>query len=118
MNNESCIFCKIVRKEIPANIVYEDEEILAFHDVNPQAPVHILVIPKSHIPSLNEVSANGENRVLLGKILETIAKIAKEVGIDQSGYRVVNNIGRDGGQTVSHLHFHILGKRSLKWPPG
>lgn len=111
-----CIFCKIANKEIPSKIVYEDNDVIAFHDVNPEAPVHILVIPKKHISSLN--AATPEDEQLLGKILLTIQSIAKEQGIAEAGYRVVNNCGELGGQTVHHLHFHLLGGREMLWPAG
>jgi histidine triad (HIT) family protein len=109
------IFKRIIDKEIPASIVYEDEDFLAFNDVNPQAPVHVLVIPKKEIPSIAE--AGDDDGPLLGKLLLKIRDLAKQLGLE-NGYRVVVNIGADGGQTVSHLHFHLLGKRHLKWPPG
>jgi histidine triad (HIT) family protein len=109
------IFGKIIRKEIPAEIVYEDELSLAFKDVNPQAPTHILVIPKKPIPQLD--TATSEDRDLLGHLLLTARKVAQQVGL-QNGYRVVINNGNDGGQTVYHLHFHILGDRQMRWPPG
>ncbi|GFN34709.1 histidine triad nucleotide-binding protein [Tepidimicrobium xylanilyticum] len=111
-----CIFCKIINKEIPSQIVYEDDEIIAFKDVNPQSPVHILVIPKEHIESLNDINSNHSD--LIGNIFITIKNIAEELGIDEEGYRVVNNCGEFGGQTVSHIHFHILGGRKFSWPPG
>ena len=108
---EDCIFCKIVKGEIPSKKVYEDEEILAFEDINPMAPVHILVIPKKHIKSVNELEE--EDNKLIGKIFLVIKNIAKEKGIDEKGYRVVTNIGENGGQEVKHLHFHILGGKKL-----
>ena len=108
---ENCIFCKIINGEIPSNKVYEDDEILAFKDINPVAPVHILVIPKKHINSLNEIKEEDEK--LIGKIFTTIKQIAKEQGIAENGYRIVNNCGEDGGQEVKHLHFHILGGKKL-----
>lgn len=107
----STIFSKIIRKEIPAKIVYEDDQCLAFHDIAPQAPVHILVIPKKEIVSLAHTSK--EDQSLLGYLLVKVSEIAKEQGLE-NGYRVVMNIGKDGGQTVDHLHLHILGKRSMK----
>lgn len=111
-----CIFCKIVQGEIPSKIVYEDDAVLAFDDINPEAPVHVLVIPKKHIASFNELTAqDGE---LLVKIMESIQKIAILKKVDQSGYRIVNNCGADGGQTVGHLHFHIMGGREMLWPAG
>ena len=109
------IFSKIIRREIPADIVYEDDLALAFRDVNPQAPVHILVIPKQPLAKLAD--AEPEDREILGHLLLIVKRIAQEVGLS-NGYRVVINNGDDGGQTVSHLHLHILGGRQLKWPPG
>jgi histidine triad (HIT) family protein len=109
------IFGKIIRKEIPAEIVYEDELSLAFKDINPQAPTHILVVPKKPIPQLD--AATPEDRDLLGHLLLTARKVAQQVGL-QNGYRVVINNGNDGGQTVYHLHLHILGDRQMQWPPG
>ena len=108
---EDCIFCKIIKKEIPSNIVYESDEIIAFRDVNPVAPVHILVIPKKHISSL--VNLNLEDEQLVGKIFTVINRIAKEEGVDKTGFRVVINCGEDGGQEVKHLHFHIIGGKKL-----
>ncbi|MEA5450958.1 histidine triad nucleotide-binding protein [Leptolyngbya sp. CCNP1308] len=110
------IFGKIIRKEIPANIVYEDDLCLAFTDVNPQAPTHILVIPKQPIPKLAD--AVPEDKELLGHLLLTVKQIADQAGLTENGYRVVINTGADGGQTVFHLHLHLLGGRSLDWPPG
>jgi histidine triad (HIT) family protein len=106
-----CIFCKIIAGEIPSNKVLENEEFLAFNDINPIAPVHILVIPKKHIKSLNEVDGQ-----TMAKITEFIKEVAKKAGIFESGYRVITNIGENGGQEVSHLHFHILGGTKLAWP--
>lgn len=111
-----CIFCKIAAGEIPSKKVYEDDMILAFHDISPASPVHILVIPKEHIPCANNINSNNSN--VVAHIYEVIPKIAKEQGIGEKGYRIVNNCGEDGGQTVGHLHFHVLGGRNLKWPPG
>ncbi len=109
------IFGKIIRREIPADIVYEDDLALAFKDINPQAPTHILVIPKKPIPCLSEATA--EDEALLGHLLSTVKKVAEKVGLT-NGYRVVINNGADGGQTVDHLHLHILGDRQMQWPPG
>ncbi|BAZ45311.1 histidine triad protein [Chondrocystis sp. NIES-4102] len=109
------IFGKIIRREIPADIVYEDDLALAFRDVNPQAPTHILVIPKKPIPRLSDSEA--EDTALMGHLLMTVKKVATLVNLD-NGYRVVINNGKDAGQTVDHLHLHILGDRSLAWPPG
>lgn len=110
------IFSKIIRKEIPANILYEDELSLAFADIHPQAPVHFLVIPKRRIVSLADV--NGEDADLVGHLQIVIARVAKEQGLSDSGYRVVTNIGSHGGQSVPHLHYHVLGGRAMDWPPG
>ena len=106
-----CLFCKIIKKEIPATIVYEDEEILAFRDINPVAPVHVLVIPKKHISSLTNLEEQDE--VIVGKIYGVINKIAKQENIFESGFRVIVNCGEDGGQEVQHLHFHLIGGKKL-----
>lgn len=110
------VFSKIMRKEIPAKIVHEDEQCFAFHDVSPQAPVHVLIIPKKEIESLRQLEQ--EDAGLLGHIWLVIIKLAEELQIADSGYRVVVNCGKEGGQSVDHLHFHLLGGRSLRWPPG
>jgi len=107
----STVFRKIINKEIPANIVYEDDQVLAFKDINPQAPVHILVIPKKEIPTVNDVTL--EDEATLGRLFIVAAKLAKEMGIAESGYRLMVNCNRDGGQEVFHLHMHLLGGRSL-----
>lgn len=111
-----CIFCKIAVGEIPSRKVYEDEKILAFYDLDPQAPVHVLIIPKAHIASANDITA--ENSAIIAYLFEKAAQLAKELGLAENGYRIVNNCGEEGGQTVRHLHFHLLGGRSMKWPPG
>ena len=108
---EDCIFCKIIKGEIPSNKVYEDEEILAIYDINPAAPIHILVIPKKHIDCIAHL--NKEDEVLIGKIYSVINKIAEEKGFKEQGFRVIVNSGEDGGQEVMHLHFHILAGRKL-----
>ena len=110
-----CIFCKIANGEIPATKVYEDDLVVAFNDLEPQAPTHILVIPKAHISSAADV--NEENSAVISHIFEVIAKLSKELGMT-NGFRVVNNCGKDGGQTVGHIHFHLLARRNLQWPPG
>lgn len=112
----SCIFCKIINGEIPSNKIYEDDKVLAFHDISPEAPVHFLVIPKEHIKSVNEL--NEKNADIISHIFLVINKIVRDLNIAETGYRVVNNCGKDGGQTVDHMHFHVLGQRDLKWPPG
>ena len=108
---EDCLFCKIIKGDIPSTKVYEDEFVYAIKDINPEAPVHILVVPKKHIKSMNEIEETDEN--LIGKIFFAIKKIAKEQGVAEQGYRVISNCGKDAGQTVMHLHFHILGGRKL-----
>jgi histidine triad (HIT) family protein len=110
------IFAKIIRKEIPASIVYENEDVLAFRDINPVAPVHILVIPKTPIVSV--AHAQPEHSGLLGKLLFASAEVARQEGLDKDGYRIVTNIGPSAGQTVFHLHLHVIGGRSFSWPPG
>lgn len=110
-----CLFCKIAAGEIPSNKLFEDEDILAFYDIDPQAPVHFLVIPKKHIGSAAELTE--QDGALLARIYAVIAKLCADLGCE-NGYRVVTNVGEDGGQSVKHLHFHVLAKRSLAWPPG
>jgi histidine triad (HIT) family protein len=109
-----CLFCKMVAGSIKADVVYEDDQTLAFRDINPQAPVHILIIPKRHITTLNEL----DDPQLAGQLLQTAVKLAKKEGLHDDGYRTVINCNRDGGQAVYHLHVHLLGGRSLAWPPG
>jgi histidine triad (HIT) family protein len=107
----SCIFCQIANKEIPSNFVYETENLVAFRDLNPQAPVHILVVPKMHITSMNDI--NSENSSVIAEIFEAVSIIAKQEGIKESGYRVISNCGDDGCQSVKHLHFHLIGGKKL-----
>lgn len=111
-----CIFCKIVKGDIPSNKIYEDDKVLAFHDISPEAPIHFLVIPKEHIKSANDINEN--NSHIISHIFLVINKLVRELNIAETGYRIVNNCGKDGGQTVDHIHFHVLGQRDLKWPPG
>ena len=106
-----CIFCKIINKEIPSNVVYEDEEILAFKDIAPQAPIHIVVIPKKHIEKITQI--NKEDEKIIGRIYSVINKIAEEQGIADEGFRVIINCGENGGQEVKHIHFHLLGGKKL-----
>lgn len=108
---ESCLFCKIIAGEIPSQKVYEDETVLAFYDIHPNAPVHVLVIPKMHIASIAEV--NEQNLEVVARVMLTIPKIAASLGLAETGYRVITNCGEDAGQTVPHLHFHILGGKTL-----
>lgn len=109
--SEDCLFCKIISKEIPADIVYEDDKVLAFRDINPQAPIHILIIPHKHINTIND--ANKDDQNLLGYMVLVAAQIAKDNGVDESGYRLVMNCNAEGGQTVFHIHLHILAGRQL-----
>ncbi|MBQ3114722.1 MAG: histidine triad nucleotide-binding protein [Clostridia bacterium] len=111
-----CLFCKIVNGEIPSKIVYEDDLVYSFYDIEPQAPFHILIIPKKHITSALEI--NDGNKDIVGHIFKVAADIACEHNIAQDGYRLVTNVGKNGGQTVGHMHFHMLGGRNLQWPPG
>ena len=112
----NCVFCKIVKGEIPASPVFESDLVMAFSDIAPQAPVHVLVVPKLHVSSINDFPTD-RPELAIG-LFQAIQEVAAQLGIAQSGYRVVTNTGHDGGQTVDHLHFHILGGRSLHWPPG
>jgi histidine triad (HIT) family protein len=111
-----CLFCKIINHEIPASIVYEDERILAFNDINPQAPTHVLVVPKAHIATLNDVSPQDDQ--IVGELVRRAAAIAKTRGISAGGFRTVFNTNREAGQTVFHIHLHLLGGRAMEWPPG
>lgn len=113
---QECIFCKIVAGQIPAQVIYQDEHVTAFHDINPQAPVHVLIVPNRHVESL--ATTGPEEISLLGQILSIAPSIAAETGIANSGYRVVLNTGRDAGMAVYHLHAHVLGGRRMAWPPG
>lgn len=111
---ENCIFCKLASREIPVQPVYEDEEFVAFHDLSPQAPVHVLIVPKAHFASLLEVTDSG----LLGRGLEAVKNTAQKLNLTAEGFRTVINTGENGGQTIAHLHFHLLGGRFMQWPPG
>ncbi len=113
----STIFSKIINKEIPASIVFENDDILAFKDINPQAPVHVLIIPKQEIPTVSDLSGK-EHSDLLGKLFDAANQIAKQFGIADEGFRLVLNCGKNGGQEVYHLHMHLLGGRKMNWPPG
>jgi histidine triad (HIT) family protein len=112
--SESCLFCRIVRKEIPAAIVHEDTDVIAFRDIDPKAPTHVLVVPKQHLASLNEAT----DAVVIGRLLLAARDVARAEGIDRSGFRTVFNTGADAGQTVHHVHLHLLGGRTMTWPPG
>jgi histidine triad (HIT) family protein len=111
-----CLFCKIINRDIPGSIVYEDDRVLAFNDINPQAPTHVLLVPKRHIESLNSLQAGDDQ--IVGELVRRAAAIAKERGISAGGYRTVFNTNRDAGQTVFHIHLHLIGGRSMSWPPG
>jgi len=111
---DDCLFCRIVRNEIPAKLVAEDDHCVAFRDINPQAPVHVLVIPREHVPSLNQAT----DAAMLGRLSLMAAEIARREGVAESGYRTVVNTNAAAGQTVFHVHLHLLGGRSLHWPPG
>ncbi|HEV8497107.1 MAG TPA: histidine triad nucleotide-binding protein [Gemmatimonadaceae bacterium] len=111
---DDCLFCRIVRREIPATLVFEDEHVVAFRDINPQAPVHVVIVPREHVASLNDAT----DAALIGRLSLAAAKIALAEGVGQSGYRTVVNTNRDAGQTVFHIHLHLLGGRHLAWPPG
>jgi len=116
MDKKDCLFCKIVRKEIPAKIVFEDNKILAFEDIKPQAPVHILVIPKFHIEKTSDLTE--ANIHMIGELVLAAKRLAKEKGVEGSGYRIALNCNKDAGQEVFHLHLHLLGGRKFTWPPG
>ena len=111
-----CLFCKIANKEIPSDIIYEDDDVIAFNDITPKAPHHKLIIPRKHISTLNDLEESDTQ--LVGHMIQTAGKLAKELGIDDSGYRVVINVNEGGGQAVFHIHLHLLGGRALTWPPG
>ena len=113
---DDCIFCKIIKKQIPCELLYEDESVIGFKDISPEAPVHIVIIPKVHISNLNFLSEDSAN--IIGHIFIVAKKIAEDLGVSETGYRVVSNCGKHGGQTVQHIHFHLLAGRMLKWPPG
>ena len=116
MSSSDCIFCRIVAGEIPADIVHEDPHLVAFRDAHPQAPTHVLVIPREHIPSLD--AAGDEHGEVLGRLMVACRDVARTEGLAEGGYRTVTNVGEDGGQSVHHIHLHVLGGRTLDWPPG
>lgn len=116
MHADGCIFCKIIKKDIPSEIVFEDSEVLAFKDLKPQAPVHILIIPKCHIEKVSDL--NEKNVDLVGNLILAAKNIAREKGVEESGYRIIINCNKDAGQEVFHLHAHLLGGRKFSWPPG
>ncbi|MEX2123092.1 MAG: histidine triad nucleotide-binding protein [Woeseia sp.] len=116
VSEEDCLFCKIAAGKIGADIVYENDEVLAFRDINPQAPTHILIIPRNHVATINDLSDDEVDDV--GRLFLAAQNIAKEEGVDESGYRVVMNCGEGAGQSVFHIHLHLLGGRAFRWPPG
>ena len=111
-----CLFCKIIARQIPASIVYEDDRVLAFNDINPQGPTHVLVVPKQHIATLNDLAPGDD--AIVGELVRRAGAIAAERGVAAGGYRTIFNTNRDAGQTVFHIHLHLIGGRSLAWPPG
>ena len=115
ITNQDCIFCKIINNQIKSDIIYQDNKILVFKDINPEAPVHLLIIPKEHIKNISEI--NSSNSDIIKHIFEKISELAVNLNINKDGYRVITNCGKHGGQTVEHLHFHVLAGRQLQWPP-
>jgi histidine triad (HIT) family protein len=111
-----CLFCKIIDRKIPSTVVYEDDRVLAFNDIDPQAPTHVLIVPKRHIPTLNDIGT--EDDQIVGELVRCAAMIAKERGVSETGYRTLFNTNRGAGQSVFHIHLHLLGGRPLAWPPG
>ena len=114
--NNDCLFCRIVEKKVPADIVYESDDVIAFKDIEPKAPIHCLIIPKKHISTINDI--DGSNSNIIGLMYEAVAQLARSFNVDKEGYRVVMNCNSDGGQTVYHIHLHFLAGRQLSWPPG
>lgn len=116
MRDPECLFCRIAAGDVPANVIHDDELVMAFHDIVPRAPTHVLLIPRDHIPSA--AALTDEDGPLLGRLFAVGANLARDLGIADAGYRLVSNVGRGAGQSVDHLHFHLLGGRSFTWPPG
>jgi histidine triad (HIT) family protein len=116
VNQASCLFCRIARGEIPAKVAHQDDELIAFHDIDPKSPVHVLIIPRKHIGSIAQLE--NEDAELIGRLFSTARDLAVRLGVSESGYRMVINAGPDAGQSVDHIHLHLLGGRRLKWPPG
>ena len=114
--NNDCLFCRIVEKKVPADIVYESDDVIAFRDIEPKAPIHCLIIPKKHISTINDI--DGSNSNIIGLMYEAVAQLARSFNVDKEGYRVVMNCNSVGGQTVYHIHLHFLAGRQLSWPPG
>lgn len=113
---KDCLFCKIAKNEIPANIIYRDDEVLAFDDISPRAPIHKIIIPQKHIATLNEL--RDEDNELIGQMMQSAVMLAKQLNIAEEGYRIISNCNSGGGQTVFHIHMHLLGGRQMTWPPG
>lgn len=111
---EDCLFCKIIKKELPADIIYEDNDFLSFRDISPKAPIHLLIIPKKHIPSVNDLGQ--EDKELMGKLFLVASEIARKQEVFNKGYRLIINVGKDAGQAVAHLHLHLLAGKTLSWP--
>lgn len=116
MTDQNCLFCRLVRGEVPADVVHDDNLVLAFHDINPKAPTHLLLIPRRHVDSAADLAETDAE--MLGRLFSVAAKLARETGIAERGFRLVSNSGPAAGQSVDHLHFHLLGGRSMAWPPG
>ncbi len=114
--DNNCLFCKIIKKDIPATVVYEDNKVLGFDDIDPQAPVHCIFVPKQHIPTFNDITSDDIS--LVGSMLDAARKVAEEKGLSENGYRIVANCNKDAGQEVFHIHLHLLGGRKFSWPPG
>jgi len=115
-SSDDCIFCKIIQKEIPADIIFEDDQVLVFKDINPAAPVHLLLIPKKHVPAFLELEDGDE--AIMGRLQLVAARVARDLKLEERGFRLVGNCGKDAGQMVAHIHYHMLAGRPLKWPPG
>lgn len=115
---QDCLFCKIVRSEIPVDLLYQDEKVIAFPDIHPKAPQHALVIPRRHIATLNDLSDTEEDTFLAGHIMQVAKRLASQLGIAESGYRILMNCNEGGGQVIFHIHLHLLGGRTMNWPPG
>ena len=108
-----CIFCKLAHGEIPTSFVYEDDAVVAFHDLHPKAPVHVLIVPRTHVPTIEALATHEQGEAILGAVLRAVPQVAARLGLSASGYRLINNFGRDGGQTIDHVHFHLLGGKEL-----
>lgn len=112
-----CVFCNIIEGKIPSTIIYENEDVIAFKDINPEAPTHLLIVSRKHIPTTMDITEE-DGKIIIPQVFAAIQHLAKQFDLDQTGFRIVNNCGKNGGQTVDHIHFHLLGDRQLTWPPG